>query len=95
MTKGNVKAVCSWIGNTPEVAIKHYAQVTDEAQREAAKMTLLEDAEKTTQHATARSGNEQKDAIDKDEENVVFPSVTAKYRSVQDLPVGRVGVEPT
>ena len=44
MTNGNVKAVCSWIGNSPAVAMQHYAQVT-----EAAKMTVLNDAEKTVQ----------------------------------------------
>ncbi len=45
MTGGNVKAVCSWIGNTPAVAMQHYAQVTEADIQEAAKMTLLNDAE--------------------------------------------------
>ena len=36
MTNGNIKAVCSWIGNTPEVAMKHYAQVTEADLKEAA-----------------------------------------------------------
>ena len=25
-----VHVVCAWLGNTPRVALKHYAQVTDE-----------------------------------------------------------------
>jgi integrase len=46
MTGGNVKAVCSWIGNTPAVAMAHYAQVTEADLKEAAKMSVLSDAEK-------------------------------------------------
>ena len=45
MTGGNVKAVCSWIGNSPAVAMEHYAKVTEADEREAAKMSLLQDAE--------------------------------------------------
>jgi len=46
MTNGNIKAVCSWIGNSPAVAMQHYAQVTEADLQEAAKMTLINDAEK-------------------------------------------------
>jgi integrase len=49
MTNGNVKAVCSWIGNSPEVAMQHYAQVTEADLQEAAKMSLLNDAENMMQ----------------------------------------------
>jgi len=51
MTNGNIKAVCSWIGNSPAVAMKHYAQVTEADLQEAAKMTLLDDAEKSMQNS--------------------------------------------
>ncbi len=47
MTNGNVKAVCSWIGNSPAVAMAHYAQVTEADLQEAAKKSLLNDAKKT------------------------------------------------
>ena len=30
ITNGNIKAVCNWMGDSPQVAVKHYAQVTDE-----------------------------------------------------------------
>ncbi|MGB8226216.1 MAG: hypothetical protein WCE45_05050 [Sedimentisphaerales bacterium] len=50
MTGGNVKAVCQWIGNTPAVAMAHYAQVTDADFKEAAEMTILNDAEKGIHH---------------------------------------------
>ena len=46
LTNGNVKAVYSWIGNTPAVAMQHYAQVTEGDLQEAAKMAVLNDAEK-------------------------------------------------
>ena len=49
MTGGNVKAVCQWIGNSPAVAMTHYAQVTESDMQEAAKMTLLNEAEKEVQ----------------------------------------------
>ena len=45
MTGGNVKAVCQWIGNTPAVAMTHYAQVTDADMKEAAKQSVLNGAE--------------------------------------------------
>jgi integrase len=49
MTSGNVKAVCSWIGNSPAVAMEHYAQLTEADMKEAAKMSLLQDAENSCQ----------------------------------------------
>ena len=45
ITGGNVKAVCNWIGNSPEVAIQHYAQVTEKDMRDAAKTSILNEAE--------------------------------------------------
>lgn len=58
MTGGNVKAVCSWIGNSPQVAMAHYAQTTEADMKEAAKMSVLNEAEKTVQnpvHPTMKS----------------------------------------
>ena len=43
ITGGNVKAVCEWIGNSPEVAMTHYAQVTDADRKEAAKISVIND----------------------------------------------------
>ncbi len=45
ITNGNIKAVCDWIGNSPEVAMRHYAQVTEE--------DFLDILEKTHQSAVA------------------------------------------
>jgi hypothetical protein len=49
MTGGNVKAVCNWIGNSPAVAMEHYAQFTEADMKEAAKMSLLQDTENSCQ----------------------------------------------
>ena len=57
LTNGNVKAVCSWIGNTPAVAMQHYAQVTEADLQEAAKMAVLNDAEKAV-HDPVHTGAE-------------------------------------
>ncbi|MEN8126320.1 MAG: hypothetical protein ABFR90_00780, partial [Planctomycetota bacterium] len=55
-TGGNVKAVCSWIGNSPQVAMAHYAQLTEADMKEAAKMTVLGGAE-TMVHNQVQTGD--------------------------------------
>lgn len=40
-TQGNIKAVCEWIGNSPEVAMNHYAQLTDADMKEAAEKAVI------------------------------------------------------
>ncbi|MFC1781871.1 hypothetical protein ACFLZ8_06385 [Planctomycetota bacterium] len=50
LTNGNIKAVCSWIGNSERVALQHYAQVTEADIQEAAKMSLISSAEKRVQN---------------------------------------------
>jgi hypothetical protein len=71
ITGGNVKAVCAWIGNSPEVAMKHYAQVTEADMKEAAKMIVLNDAEKTvhnpvqpTAESECKEVQDEKESID-------------------------------
>lgn len=46
LTGGSVKAVCSWIGNSPAVVMQHYAQVTESDMKEAAKFSVMDDAKK-------------------------------------------------
>ena len=41
MTGGNVKAVFTWIGNSPAVAMEHYAQLTEAGMRDVVKMSLI------------------------------------------------------
>ena len=47
---GNVKAVCTWIGNSPDVALKHYAQITEADEREAVKLSVLSTGKKRVQN---------------------------------------------
>ena len=65
LTNGNVKAVCSWIGNSPAVAMQHYAQITESDMAEAAKMSLINDAEKmvqnTVQTVTVKTSKDMQD----------------------------------
>jgi len=46
---GNIKAVCKWIGNSPDVALKHYAQITEQDLQQAAEMKVLKQAEKAVE----------------------------------------------
>ncbi|UCC99947.1 MAG: phage integrase SAM-like domain-containing protein [Phycisphaerales bacterium] len=98
MTNGNVKAVCSWIGNSPKVALEHYAQVTEADLQEAAKMSLLDEAENlaqnTAQYEVASSSKEQKTAPEQDSETTDLPLVTAGYSSVHEQEMPGTGVEP-
>lgn len=74
LTCGNIKAVCNWLGNSPAVAMKHYAQVTEADMREAAKMTILEDAEKEVQKEVQRGNAESgENPQETQEENAVSP----------------------
>ncbi len=109
MTNGNVKAVCTWIGNSPKVALEHYAQVTEADLQEAAKMSLLNDAENqaqktahnaahlaqnTAQHHAARSSKELQAVTDEYSENTFLTSNAVLCGSVHDQQLPRTGVEP-
>ena len=105
-TGGNVKAVCEWIGNSPQVALKHYAQVTDADLKAAAKMTVLNDAEKRVQNRVHPKeetfGNDrfvnQETNID-NSDNLFngrnLPNIPEPYPIQDNLcPVGVTGLEP-
>ncbi len=53
---GNIKAVCEWIGNSPTVAMQHYAQITEQDMKQAAKLAVLDDAEKTLEKGGVNRG---------------------------------------
>ncbi len=57
LTGGNIKAVCEWIGNSPLVALKHYAQVTEADMQEAAKISVLNNAENMLQARGQKKGH--------------------------------------
>lgn len=68
LTNGNVKAVCSWIGNSPAVAMQHYAQVTEADMKEAARMAVMHSAEKAVhnpvQNPAVSSRTESHESLD-------------------------------
>ena len=103
LTSGNIKAVCEWIGNSPEVAIMHYAQITEADMKAAAKMTILNVAKKEVHdpvHTTAESP-----CIELNESESDVDISHCKYNSLQHdnsymqfhaktETVGRAGFEP-
>ena len=103
LTSGNVKAVCQWIGNSPETAMKHYAQVTDADMKEAAKMAVMDDAKKAV-HNPVHTGadspctelNESKSGSDINP--YVYSMMQQKNTGLQlhanCRPMGRAGFEP-
>ena len=103
MTNGNIKAVCNWIGNSPEVAMKHYAQVTEADLQEAAKMSLLSKAEdrvigaahNAAQYPAEQSGKERNVINQEGSKTVILPHVTGVCSSVHEQTIAEVGVEPT
>lgn len=76
LTGGNVKAVCSWIGNSPEVAMQHYAQLTEADMKEAAEMTVLGEAEKTVHNPVHTPDNSPCTDLNENQSDVdVSPSL--------------------
>jgi integrase len=98
MTNGNIKAVCSWIGNSPKVALEHYAQVTEADLKEAAKMSLLSDGEKaaqnTAQYDAVTGRKEPQTALNEYKESAFLPLNAALCGSVHEQQVPPRGVEP-
>ena len=84
---GNVKAVCKWIGNSPIVAMNHYAQVTEADMKEAAAVTVLKSAEKDVakggrcegQNVSELSGTKRKTTALKTQITLVIPTT---YRTI-------------
>ncbi len=80
MTNGNIKAVCSWIGNSPAIAMQHYAQITEADMKEAAEKAVILDAETVVQntvHNTVHTGAEssRKDSQEVTGERVISPCI--------------------
>ncbi len=98
------KAVCEWIGNSPEVAMMHYAQITEADMKEAAKMTILSAAEKEV-HDPVHTGADSPctESHESKSKSDVTPyncnTIRQKNTDVRDYAksslLGRVGFEPT
>lgn len=84
-TNGNIKAVCSWIGNSPAVALEHYHQLLEADMQEAARAEVMADAEaetekaaqKAAQHTTANGGKPQQNTKGEEQESAFSGSKLA------------------
>lgn len=88
LTGGNVKAVCSWLGNSPTVALQHYAQMTEQDIQDAAKKTVLNQAEndlKKSGHKTVHSDTETGRKEPQEIQDTVFEN-EEKPLNCNDLP---------
>lgn len=88
LTGGNIKAVCNWIGNTPEVAMKHYAQVTESDKDNALDLAdelfnrqpLTQTLTQTpTQTPTAKSGTRESKAIKDEKRDFINVGLSTVY----------------
>jgi hypothetical protein len=61
MTGGNVKVVCSWIGNSPAVAMQHYALITEADIQEVVKMSLINNTKERVQITAAPTRTESQE----------------------------------
>ncbi len=105
LTGGNVKAVCSWIGNSPTVAMQHYAQITEADMKQAAKLSVLNNAEKRVHnrvHTTAEPAEiDRTQSQGKKDSLNVTPLAANSYKEMEmgansrELhPLGVTGLEP-
>jgi len=109
LTGGNIKAVCEWVGNTPAVAMQHYAQITEADMKEAAKMTILNNAQNKVQDwvqtPDALPEINRKDSQDEKEGGDVSPSNFSTFQQKEQFcksfqnadfsyPMGDTGFEP-
>jgi hypothetical protein len=94
VTNGNIKAVCSWIGNSPKIALEHYIQVTEADLQEAAKMSLLNNGEKAAQYDAAKGRIASQTTLDEHKESAFLPLNTALCGSVHEPQIPPRGVEP-
>ena len=103
LTIGNIKAVCEWIGNSPEVAIMHYAQINEADMKEAAKMTILNKAEKEVYDPVHTEADSPFIKLNKSESDIDI--TPCGYKSLQrkninmrnyakSTTMGRAGFEP-
>lgn len=99
----DLATVCSWIGNSPEVAARHYAMSPD-LNADFHRAAGLEQAQQKAQQSAAVNGGQERPepslALKRERRQV--DDVTGVVRDwpklsvlVENLPVGAVGFEPT
>jgi integrase len=85
--------VCAWLGNTEDVALDHYLQVTD-AHFERAIADDGKAAHKAAQQPAENGEDPSQPAPDKNENPPVFPGDSVPCESSQDVRMTPAGFEP-
>ena len=84
-----VQVVCAWIGNSPQVAAKHYLQVTEDHFAKA--------VQNPVQHAAVLAGMGSRDEAAGEAEPAICGALreeAAPCESTEPQPLGRSGLEP-
>jgi integrase len=107
ITGGNVKAVCSWIGNSPAVALAHYAQITEKDMKQAAEKSIVNEAEKDIhnhiQHPDTPACTDMQETPEHIDVNPDDCNTTPEFAEsrrmthnpLKSVPMGSIGLEPT
>lgn len=89
---GNLRAVCTWLGHSEQIALKHYQQLTDADYRDAVKKTVIDEAEKRVHDrvhdnavcdGTGRNGSKKEDDVNPCGDGTK-PQDTEAYQGVQN-----------
>jgi len=92
-----IHVVCSWIGNTAMIAVKHYLQVTDDYFERAAKSAANSDApnvQNPVQQPAARSRTDRRDPPEGGGATDVALVGAGVCEVVQDARMPPIGLEP-
>lgn len=97
MEKFPLHVVAAWIGNTPEIALKYYLQVTDDHFRQAvegsAKSSALL-AQNAAQHPHARNRNDQQETKQAPAKQGPVRRHAVTCQNMQATLVAEEGLEP-
>lgn len=88
-----VQVVCQWIGNSPQVAAKHYLQVTEDHYAKAAQKTVQNPVQKMSE-ATRSIQQEQIAGAEKAAIYGDSAALQASGEHIEINPLGATGLEP-
>jgi len=86
--------VCAWIGNSREVAMSHYLQVTDAHFGQAVAGPVKSAAQNPAQYGAVLPGTGLESPTPKKQKSPVFPGDSASYELLQNIAMGDTGLEP-
>jgi integrase len=92
-----IHVVCAWIGNTAQIAAKHYLQVTDEDYKKAVRKAVqdpVQTVQKVVQQASARFGSPSQNLTEYPQSQDRVPVGATAREMMQENPVPPTGLEP-